>query len=240
MKAATRDARGVTFAATLNDCRLLAITNLRRLLAASVSHHRPRDAVRKNRLRLRHRKSHFRDSAGRQNPLPSFVANTREDGSALRADPNPAVPAAAALPGRSARHAVGSGPGTSPSERAPTRPKASDRHRLGDEDSRRDGGAAYDPCVPWTEGGYGCDNCGAVLAIDSCFNCGRMFVYTAATAERRKRECGDPPLTNDEAAKSSGLCDACLAEQQRETPAQVRQAEIQQMTCPVCHTDTLS
>jgi hypothetical protein len=94
--------------------------------------------------------------------------------------------------------------------------------------------------VPLTQEGFFCDHCAAPLEVDSCFNCGRLFVYTKASLENRRREFDDPPLAAADVARTSGFCDQCLAQSIGGSPAEVVEAGLRQNTCPVCHTDTLS
>jgi hypothetical protein len=94
--------------------------------------------------------------------------------------------------------------------------------------------------VAITKEGFLCDHCAAALAIDSCFNCGRLFVYTKASLENRLREFDDPPLALDEVARASGYCDFCIAQNLGASPTEVVSAGLRQNTCPLCHTDTLS
>jgi hypothetical protein len=63
--------------------------------------------------------------------------------------------------------------------------------------------------MPFTKGGFACDHCAAPLSIDSCLNCGRLFVYTIASVENRLREFDDPPLLPPRDAEASGICDYC-------------------------------
>jgi hypothetical protein len=94
--------------------------------------------------------------------------------------------------------------------------------------------------VPFTKEGFFCDHCAAPLEIDSCINCGRLFVYTKASLEHRTREFDDPPLLGSDVDRTSGDCDHCIAEDIGASPAEMVEAGLRQNTCPVCHADTLS
>jgi hypothetical protein len=94
--------------------------------------------------------------------------------------------------------------------------------------------------MPFTPDGFACNHCGAPLSIDSCFNCGRLFVYTVASLENRRREFDDEPLLPPHDIEASGLCDYCAAKERGEPPVDLVNAGLRQKTCPFCHTDTLS
>ena len=69
------------------------------------------------------------------------------------------------------------------------------------------------------DGGFICDNCGALLAIESCLNCGRLFVYTQANLQGRKREYDDLPLSLEDGRLTNHECDYCAAEERGDSPS---------------------